>query len=126
MNPDRFLTPQLDVELLSLDLTKECTPWFGKVNLIVLPTILCKIMTKVLSFCLTAPLSEETIEKLKATFYDDPKNVLAQNACTRVEPLEICTSRCRVQETQHVFSHKVSPWCYLLFIYYIFILLDDG
>ncbi|KAK7604711.1 hypothetical protein V9T40_005897 [Parthenolecanium corni] len=54
-----------------------------------------------------APLSEETIEKLKATFYDDPKNVLAQNACTRVEPLEICTSRCRVQETQHVFSHKI-------------------
>lgn len=53
------------------------------------------------------PLSEETIEKLKATFYDDPKNVLAQNACTRVEPYEICTSRCRVQETQHVFSHKI-------------------
>ncbi|XKL64742.1 hypothetical protein PGB90_004828 [Kerria lacca] len=53
------------------------------------------------------PLNPEVIQKLKTTFYDDPKNVLAQNACTRVEPLEICTSRTRFEQTQHVFFYKI-------------------
>ncbi|XP_065217746.1 bleomycin hydrolase [Planococcus citri] len=53
------------------------------------------------------PLSEEQLNKLKTAFYTDPKNILAQNACTRSEPLEVCISNSRVQESIHVFSHKI-------------------
>ena len=55
-----------------------------------------------------APLGEELLERLKSTFYDDPKNVLALNACTITDPLEVCTSRYRTQQTQHVFTYRVN------------------
>lgn len=54
-----------------------------------------------------APLDSDLLNQLRSAFYADPKNELAQNACTRIDPLEICTSRQRVQNSQHVFSYKV-------------------
>lgn len=57
---------------------------------------------------LTAALSPEKLQKFRTSFYADAKNILAQNACTRVDPLEVCLSRKHIEETQHVFTHKVS------------------
>ena len=57
---------------------------------------------------LTAALSPETVQKFRSNFYADPKNILAQNVCTRVDPLDVCLSRKHLEETQHVFTHKVS------------------
>ncbi|XP_067015155.2 bleomycin hydrolase isoform X2 [Anabrus simplex] len=59
------------------------------------------------NFFLTAALSPETLQKFRNSFYADPKNILAQNVCTRVDPLEVCLSRRHLEETQHVFTHKV-------------------
>lgn len=33
---------------------------------------------------------------------------MAQNVCTRTNPLEVCVSRKVLQETQHVFTHKIA------------------
>ncbi|GFG32860.1 hypothetical protein Cfor_09294 [Coptotermes formosanus] len=52
-------------------------------------------------------LSTETLQKLRRNFYDDPKNVLAQNVCTRVDPYDVCLSRKHIEETQHAFTHKI-------------------
>ncbi|XP_046385632.1 bleomycin hydrolase isoform X2 [Ischnura elegans] len=54
-----------------------------------------------------SPLSPETLQKFRSSFYSDHKNILAQNVCTRVDPLEACLSRKHLEETQHVFTHKV-------------------
>lgn len=40
-------------------------------------------------------------------FYACPKNRLAQNVCSRVDPFEVCLSRQTIETTQHVFQHKV-------------------
>lgn len=55
----------------------------------------------------TASLSAETLQKFRNSFYADTKNILAQNVCTRVDPLDVCMSRKHLEETQHVFTHKV-------------------
>ncbi|XP_069671459.1 bleomycin hydrolase isoform X1 [Periplaneta americana] len=52
-------------------------------------------------------LSPETLQKFRSNFYADPKNILAQNVCTRIDPLDVCLSRKHLEETQHVFTHKV-------------------
>jgi bleomycin hydrolase len=56
---------------------------------------------------LTAALGPETLQKFRNDFYADSKNILAQNICTRVDPLDVCLSRKHLEETQHVFTHKV-------------------
>jgi hypothetical protein len=56
---------------------------------------------------LTATLSPETLQQLRSNFYNDSKNVLAQNVCTRVDPFDVCLSRQHIAETQHAFTHKV-------------------
>jgi len=56
---------------------------------------------------LTAALDPEILQKLRNNFYDDPKNVLAQNVCTRIDPFDVCLSRKHIAETQHAFTHKV-------------------
>ncbi|XP_026674690.1 bleomycin hydrolase isoform X2 [Ceratina calcarata] len=53
-------------------------------------------------------LTTEILDQLREKFYEDSRNSLAQNVCTRTNPLEACASRKVVQETQHVFNHKVS------------------
>jgi len=52
-------------------------------------------------------LNPEILQKLRNNFYDDPKNVLAQNVCTRIDPFDVCLSRKHIAETQHAFTHKV-------------------
>ncbi|XP_059488044.1 bleomycin hydrolase [Neocloeon triangulifer] len=53
-------------------------------------------------------LTLEELTSLKDEFFSDEKNVVAQNACTRADPQEVCVSRQRLQEvSQHVFEHKV-------------------
>lgn len=54
-----------------------------------------------------APLSNEQLEKYRTEFFASEKNVLAQNACSRMDVLEVCTSRQRLQTVSHNFSHKV-------------------
>lgn len=36
-----------------------------------------------------------------------PKNRLAQNVCTRIDPFEVCMSRAKLQDLNHVFEHRV-------------------
>ncbi|XP_046739679.1 bleomycin hydrolase isoform X2 [Diprion similis] len=52
-------------------------------------------------------LTPDIISKLRNKFYENEKNVLAQNVCTKIDPLEACMSRQYLEETQHVFNHKV-------------------
>jgi len=56
---------------------------------------------------LTAALSPDILQTLRNNFNDDPKNVLAQNVCTRIDPFDVCLSRKHIAETQHAFTHKV-------------------
>ena len=60
-----------------------------------------------LSLLCCLDLTLDIIEKLNESFHKDPKNLLAQNACTKYDPLEMCLSRRRLEEIQHVFSLKV-------------------
>lgn len=55
----------------------------------------------------TKPISLEAIKKLKDEFYADPKNELAQNACTRTDPFEVAISRKRTDAALHVYNIKV-------------------
>jgi len=52
-------------------------------------------------------LSKENFQKMKTAFYADEKNLLAQNVCSRIDPFDVCLSRKQLEETQHVFNHKV-------------------
>lgn len=52
-------------------------------------------------------LNPETLDKFKTKFFADAKNVLAQNACTRVNPVDVCMSRNQLQEMNHMFTHKI-------------------
>ncbi|KAI4454920.1 bleomycin hydrolase [Holotrichia oblita] len=54
-------------------------------------------------------LSKDLILKLRANFYEDKKNILAQNVCSRSDPFDVCLSRKQLEETQHIFNHKVEP-----------------
>uniref|UniRef100_A0A182JF13 Bleomycin hydrolase n=1 Tax=Anopheles atroparvus TaxID=41427 RepID=A0A182JF13_ANOAO len=54
-----------------------------------------------------APLSEDFFQKCRTDFYDCPKNVLAQNVCTRIDPFDACLSRKSLENTQHVFTYKI-------------------
>ncbi|XP_015608755.1 bleomycin hydrolase [Cephus cinctus] len=52
-------------------------------------------------------LSPEVLRELCSKFYADSRNVLAQNVCTKVDPLDACLSRKTLENTQHAFTHKV-------------------
>lgn len=52
-------------------------------------------------------ITADQIEKWREGFYSEPKNVLAQNVCSRVDPFEVCLSRKALEQTNHVFTHKV-------------------
>ncbi|XP_075227810.1 bleomycin hydrolase [Lycorma delicatula] len=52
-------------------------------------------------------LSKETIGEFSEKFYQDPSNVIALNACARSDPIEVCISRTRANELEHVYTHKI-------------------
>lgn len=52
-------------------------------------------------------LTEEDFAQWKGNFHKDPKNILAQNVCSRIDPFDACISRKTFENTQHVFAHKV-------------------
>ncbi|XP_063832964.1 bleomycin hydrolase [Ostrinia nubilalis] len=53
------------------------------------------------------PLTLETTKKLNDDFYAQPKNQLAQNACTRTDPFEIAISRKRTDSASHVYNIRL-------------------
>lgn len=52
-------------------------------------------------------MTPEVLNQLRAKFYADNRNVQAQNVCTKTNPIEACISRKVLEETQHVFTHKI-------------------
>ncbi|XP_019869149.1 bleomycin hydrolase isoform X2 [Aethina tumida] len=52
-------------------------------------------------------LSSEVLEEFRKNFYGNEKNLLAQNVCSRIDPFEVALSRKVLEETQHVYNHKV-------------------
>ncbi|XP_076181772.1 bleomycin hydrolase isoform X1 [Ptiloglossa arizonensis] len=55
----------------------------------------------------TGVLTTEVLDQLREAFYENNRNILAQNICTRSNPLEACVSRKVLEESQHVFTHKI-------------------
>lgn len=55
----------------------------------------------------TAPITLEKLNSWTEDFKACPKNVLAQNVCTKIDPFEACLSRDRLQSVNHVFEYKV-------------------
>jgi hypothetical protein len=56
---------------------------------------------------LTEPLTLEKVEQFRSDYYSNPKNVLAQNVCTRIDPMEAAVSRTRTDAALHVYNIKV-------------------
>lgn len=54
-----------------------------------------------------ATLSKEVLQKLRSAFYGEKRNVLAQNVCSRIDPWDVCLSRKKIEEIDHVFNHKI-------------------
>jgi len=52
-------------------------------------------------------LTSERVEEMREEFYNDPKNRLAQNVCSRSDPIEACLTRKCLEENVHIFNHKV-------------------
>ncbi|XP_055382237.1 bleomycin hydrolase isoform X2 [Condylostylus longicornis] len=59
--------------------------------------------TRMVSTVITPEKSKEWRE----AFYSEPKNVLAQNVCSRFDPFDVCLSRKNLQCVNHVFQYKV-------------------
>ncbi|KAK0079888.1 hypothetical protein PV326_008480, partial [Microctonus aethiopoides] len=53
-------------------------------------------------------LTPEIFNDFREKFYADKKNLLAQNVCTKNNPLDVCISRTNTAETNHVFQHKIT------------------
>lgn len=65
----------------------------------------------------TSAITQDKLDKWRQNFYDEPKNLLAQNVCSRFDPFEVCLSRKCLETTNHVFTHKVS--LFLLWISFL-------
>jgi len=52
-------------------------------------------------------LTEEILNKLRDEFFSSDKNRLAQNVCSRSDPLEACLKRSCLENTVHIYNHKV-------------------
>ena len=52
-------------------------------------------------------ISSADLAKYAENFERDPKNLLAQNVCTRTDLLEVLRKRSVHEATHHVFTHKV-------------------
>ncbi|XP_023322851.1 bleomycin hydrolase-like [Eurytemora carolleeae] len=56
---------------------------------------------------MASPLTQTGVEQMRQEFYADPKNRLAQNICSRSDPIEACLTRKCLEERVHVFNTKV-------------------
>jgi len=54
-------------------------------------------------------LTNDVLDSLRKDFYDDNKNRLAMNVCSRADPTEAALTRKCIEERVHVFNHKVEP-----------------
>lgn len=52
-------------------------------------------------------LTDKVLTQFNAKFYADRRNLLAQNVCTKSNPLEACLSRNVLERTHHAFTHKI-------------------
>ncbi|CAI6350627.1 unnamed protein product [Macrosiphum euphorbiae] len=52
-------------------------------------------------------IKPDNILKFCDAFYNDAKTVLAQNVCSRISHTDVSTSRNRVQECHHYYTHKI-------------------
>ncbi|XP_020715250.1 bleomycin hydrolase isoform X1 [Ceratitis capitata] len=52
-------------------------------------------------------ITQQKLDKWRKDFYSEPKNILAQNVCSRVDPFDVCLSRKSLENTNHVFTYKV-------------------
>ncbi|XP_026846143.1 bleomycin hydrolase isoform X2 [Drosophila persimilis] len=59
------------------------------------------------SGCSNSPVTSELLGEWRKNFYSQPKNLLAQNVCSRVDPFDVCLSRKVLENTNHVFNFKV-------------------
>lgn len=66
-------------------------------------------------------LRKDLLEKFRASFYADKKNVLSQNVCSRTDPFDVALSRKQLEETSHVFNYKVTRLFPSRFICYCYI-----
>lgn len=57
---------------------------------------------------LSSPLTQEMRDEWRHNFFQDPKNIVALQACMKLDPLDVCLSRSRIEENNNVFTHKVS------------------
>lgn len=55
----------------------------------------------------TAVITPDKLAKWTKDFYSNPKNVLAQNVCSRGDPFDVCLSRKSLEKINHVFNYKV-------------------
>lgn len=55
-------------------------------------------------------LSLEHLSELRQKFYSCAKTRLAQNLLTRNDPLEACLERTVLEQTNHIFTHKVDEY----------------
>ncbi|XP_012286411.1 bleomycin hydrolase isoform X2 [Orussus abietinus] len=54
-------------------------------------------------------LTPEVLNEFRTKFYADSRNVLAQNVCTKNDPLEACISRKVLETSYHAFNYKIDP-----------------
>lgn len=47
------------------------------------------------------------MDKYRQSFYENDKNVFAQNVCSRTDPFDVCLSRKALEETSHVYEFKI-------------------
>lgn len=52
-------------------------------------------------------ITPQKLDKWRKDFYSEPKNILAQNVCSRVDPFDVCLSRKSLENTNHIFTYKV-------------------
>ena len=52
-------------------------------------------------------ITTDKLTKWRKDFYSNPKNILAQNVCSRVDPFDVCLSRKSLENAHHVFQYKV-------------------
>ncbi|KAI8127898.1 Bleomycin hydrolase [Lucilia cuprina] len=54
----------------------------------------------------TSAITQDKLDKWRKEFYSEPKNILAQNVCSRFDPWDVCLSRQQLETTNHVFTYK--------------------
>jgi len=58
---------------------------------------------------MSGELSIDRLDQLRQQFFNEDKNRLAMNVCTRSDPIEACLTRKCLEERIHIFNCKVEP-----------------